>query len=276
MAGFTDVLGSLLESQLSGKAGEKLKRTLSGAEQGGGLEEMLGQLMGGTQGGSSAGGLAGMLGQLMGGGRSTSGSGGLGGMLGQLMGGSRGGSAGGLNMGALEALAGQLLGGGRASSRDMGGGLMALLGSLAMGALTKSGHKPQRLPVGLRRPETPEEEQELESAAQVILMAMINAAKADGRIDPEEAERIVGQLDKMGADKEVRDFVFREMAGPLEVQPMVEAARGNPELAAQVYAASLLAVDVDTAAENRYLEQLQRALGIPPQVAEHIEQQIRA
>ena len=276
MAGFTDVLGSLLESQLSGNAGEKLKRTLGGAGQSGGLEQMLGQLMGGSGSGGSAGGLAGMLGQLMGGG-SSSASGGLGGMLGQLMGGGKSSGSGGLNTGALEALAGQLLGGGRsASSRDLGGGLMALLGSLAMGALAQGGHKPQRLPVGLRAPETPEEEEELESAAQVILMAMINAAKADGRIDPEEAERIVGQLDKMGADEEVRDFVFREMAGPLEVRPMVEAARGNPELAAQVYAASLLAVDVDTAAENRYLQELQRALGISPQVAEHIERQIRA
>ena len=274
MAGFTDVLGSLLESQLSGNAGEKLKRTLGNAEQSGGLEQMLGQLMGGSQGGST-GGLAGMLGQLMGSG-SSSGSGGLGGMIGQLMGGGKSSSAGGLNMGALEALAGQLLGGGRANSRDLGGGLMALLGSLAMGALAKGGHKPQRLPVGLRKPETPEDEQELESAAQVILLAMINAAKADGRIDPDEAERIVGQLDKMGADKEVRDFVFREMAGPLEVGPMIEAVRGNPELAAQVYAASLLAVEVDTAAENRYLDELQRALGISPQVAEHIEQQIKA
>ncbi len=276
MAGFTDVLGSLLESQLSGGAGKKLKRTLSGAEQGGGLEQMLGQLMGGSQGSGSAGGLAGMLGQMMGGGRSGSSSGGLAGMLGQLMGGGKSSSAGGLNMGALEAMAGQLLGGGKASSRDLGGGLMAILGSLAMGAMAKGGQQPQRVPVGLRAPETPEEEEELESAAQVILMAMINAAKADGRIDPEEAERIVGQLDKMGADEEVRDFVFREMAGPLEVRPMVEAARGNPELAAQVYAASLLAVEVDTAAENRYLQELQRALGISPQVAEHIERQIRA
>ncbi|WP_457631520.1 tellurite resistance TerB family protein, partial [Oceanithermus sp.] len=261
MAGFTDVLGSLLESQLSGTAGEKLKRTLSGS-QGGGMEQMLEQLMGGGK--SSSGGLAGMLGQLTGG---RSSSGGLAGMLGQLMGGGKSGGSGGLNMGALEALAGQLLGGGKAaSSRDVGGGLMALLGSLAMGALTKGGQQPQRVPVGLRAPETPEEEEELESAAQVILMAMINAAKADGRIDPEEAERIVGQLDKMGADKEVRDFVFREMAGPLEMGPMVEAARGNPELATQVYAASLLAVEVDTAAENRYLDELRKALGISPQV----------
>ena len=274
MGGFTDILGTLLESQVSGRTGDKLKRTLSQAEQAGGLEQLLGQFMGDApSGGGSAGGLAGMLGQMLGGGRGGS-SGGLAGMLGQMLGGGK--SGGGLNMGGLEALAGQLLGGGKASSRDLGGGLMALLGSLAMGALTKGGQPPKKVPVGLRVPETPEEEQELESAAQVILMAMINAAKADGRIDPEEAERIVGKLDEIGASQEVRDFVFKEMAGPLELEPMIRAARGNPELAAQVYAASLLAVDVDTAAENRYLDELQKALGLSPQVAEYIEQQIRA
>ena len=273
MAGFTDVLGSLLESQLSGNAGAKLKRTLQGAEQAGGLEQMLGQLMGGGQG-SASGGMAGMLGQMMGGGRSSAG-GGLAGMLGQMMGGGKS-SAGGLNLGGLEALAGQLLGGGRASGRDLGGGLMAILGSLAMGALSSSGQAPKKVPLGLRVPETPDEEQELESAAQVILVAMINAAKADGHIDPEEAERIVGQLDKTGADKEVRDFVFREMAGPLDARPMIEAVRGKPELAAQVYAASLLAVEVDTAAENRYLDELQRSLGLSPQAVAHIEKALKA
>ena len=274
MAGFTDVLGSLLESQLSGNAGAKLKRTLQGAEQSGGLEQMLGQLMGGGQG-STSGGMAGMLGQMLGGGRSSAG-GGLAGMLGQMMGGGKS-SAGGLNLGGLEALAGQLLGGGRAgSSRDLGGGLMAILGSLAMGALSSSGQAPKKAPLGLRLPETPDEEQELESAAQVIFVAMVNAAKADGRIDPDEAERIVGQLDKAGADEEVRDFVFREMAGPLDARPMIEAVRGKPELAAQVYAASLLAVEVDTAAENRYLDELQRSLGLSPQAVAHIEKALKA
>ncbi|WP_457629911.1 DUF533 domain-containing protein [Oceanithermus sp.] len=46
-------------------------------------------------------------------------------------------------------------------------------------------------------------------------------------------------------------------------------------MATQVYAASLLAVEVDTAAENRYLDELRKALGISPQVAEYIENQIR-
>jgi uncharacterized membrane protein YebE (DUF533 family) len=275
MGGFTDILGSLLESQLAGNAGDKLKRTLGGAGGAGGMEQMLGQLMGGSRGSGAGGGLAGALGQILGGG-SQSPAGGMAGMLGQLMGGGSGSRAGGLNVGGLEALAGQLLGGRRASSGNLGGGLMALLGTLAMGAMSHAGQAPKKAPLGLRLPETPEEEEELESAAQVILMAMINAAKADGHIDPQEAERIVGQLDKMGADKEVRDFVYREMAGPLDAKPMIAAAQGKPDLAAQVYAASLLAVEVDTAAENRYLSELQRELGLSPRVAEHIEKTIRA
>lgn len=56
MGGFSDVLGALLESQLSGGAAEKLKRGL----QGGGLEQMLGEALGG-------GGASGALGQLLGG-----------------------------------------------------------------------------------------------------------------------------------------------------------------------------------------------------------------
>ncbi len=275
MAGFGDVLGALLESQLSGKTGNKLKRGLSS---GGGLEKMLTEVLGGQQGsqqtGRQGGGMAGMLGQLLGGG-SSGGSGGLAGMLGQLMGSGSSQRGGGINVGALESLAGQILGGGKSSSKNLGGGLMALLGSLAMGAMTKGGQPPKKPPLGLRLPETPDEEQELESAAQVVLMAMINAAKADGHIDPLEAEKIVAQLDKTHADKEVRDFVYREMAGPLDVQPMIEAARKSPELAAQVYAATLLAVEVDTPEENRYLAELQKALGLPPQVASHIEQAIR-
>ena len=258
MGGFSDALGALLESQLSGGVAKKRKRGL----QGGGPEPRLDRTLGG-------GGAGGALDQLLGG----SGGGGVAEMLGQLLGGS-GGRA---NAGALEALAGRLLGGGRpAPARDLGGGLMALLGGLAMAAMAPDGRRPARTPVGLRTPETAEEEMELESAAQVVLMAMINAAKADGRIDADEAERIVGKLDELGADREVRDWVFQQMSGPLEPGPMIEAARSDAALAAQVYAATLLAVEVDTAAENRYLSELRRALGLPEQVTERIERAVRA
>ena len=47
-----------------------------------------------------------------------------------------------------------------------------------------------------------------------------------------------------------------------------------PELAAQLYAASLLAIEVDTPEEKKYLEELAAALGLEPEVTAHIHQQL--
>jgi len=46
------------------------------------------------------------------------------------------------------------------------------------------------------------------------------------------------------------------------------------DLGAEIYAASLLAVEVDTPAEKAYLEQLARGLGLPAEVTQRIEQMI--
>jgi len=43
-------------------------------------------------------------------------------------------------------------------------------------------------------------------------------------------------------------------------------------MAAQVYSASLMAIEVDTAAERSYLDGLARAMGLSPQTAQNIEQ----
>ena len=49
------------------------------------------------------------------------------------------------------------------------------------------------------------------------------------------------------------------MRGPPDIDALARDAR-TPELAAQVYAASLLAIDVDTDAERDYLQRLASAL----------------
>lgn len=46
------------------------------------------------------------------------------------------------------------------------------------------------------------------------------------------------------------------------------------DLGAEIYAASLLAVEVDRPAEKAYLEQLARGLGLPAEVTQRIEQMI--
>jgi uncharacterized membrane protein YebE (DUF533 family) len=52
------------------------------------------------------------------------------------------------------------------------------------------------------------------------------------------------------------------------------AAKGRPTLAAQIYAASLLAIEVDTPAEKRYLDQLAAGLGLKPEVTQRIREMV--
>jgi len=174
-----------------------------------------------------------------------------------------------LAIGGLGALAGALLGGGGGATKGaLGGGAMALLGSLALEALrglnqpsTDAAVVPAELPLGLRTPANTAEENALESKAAVILQAMIQAAKADGQIDAAERQRILGKLDEAGADTAAQAFVRTEMARPLDLAALLQAVP-NPQMAAEVYAASLLAIKVDTPAERAYLHQLAQGLGL--------------
>ena len=176
-----------------------------------------------------------------------------------------------LAMGGLGALAGALLGGGsRSVGGAMGGGVMALLGAMAFKALQAKGAARQ-VPLGLRAPETAADEEELEQRAELVLRAMINAAKADGKIDEAEIGRIVGKLQEEGADGENQRFVMTEMQRPLQTEDLIAAARGNPEIAVEIYGASLMAIDVDTTAEKAYLDGLARGLGLTRDLTDQIE-----
>jgi uncharacterized membrane protein YebE (DUF533 family) len=146
---------------------------------------------------------------------------------------------------------------------------MALLGSLALEALQGLSRQPAggapaalpaELPLGLRAPTTMSEESELESKAKVVLKAMINAAKADGQIDDAERQRILGKLEEAGADAETRESVQADMRRPFDVNGLPEVS--NPQTAVEVYAASLLAIEVDTPAERDYLRRLAQGLGL--------------
>jgi uncharacterized membrane protein YebE (DUF533 family) len=96
---------------------------------------------------------------------------------------------------------------------------------------------------------------------------MINAAKADGQLDAEEQQKIASKLASVGP-QEV-EFVRQEMARPLNMDFIADAA---PGAAPQVYAASLMAINLDTEAELNYLQDLARRLDLDSQTVNQIHE----
>ena len=271
MANFTDLLGTLIKAGMSPSSVDRTTSALGGRDGLGALTDLLGQVMGGSRqsGAAAGGGLGDLLGSVLGGGAGAQGGAGsgLGGVLGSVLGSLANNRS---AAGGLGALAGAILGGGRGATRGaVGGGGLALLASLAFAALQKAGRQPQ-MPTALMEEETPEQQQQLEAQAQIIVRAMINAAKADGQIDEAEVQKIIGRLDDNGLTEEEKNFFLVEARKPMDLQGIIAEAAVSQELAAEVYAASLLAIEVDTPAEQQYLQQLAEGLGLPAEAVAHI------
>jgi Family of unknown function (DUF6614)/Protein of unknown function (DUF533) len=88
-------------------------------------------------------------------------------------------------------------------------------------------------------------------------------------IDGGEMSRIMGKLNEDGADSEARDFMMSELQKPLDLDSLVRGVK-SPEVAVQVYGASLLAIEVDTQAERDYLQQLAEQLGRDGETVERL------
>jgi uncharacterized membrane protein YebE (DUF533 family) len=256
MAGFGDLVGALLQNGINSSANERIGNALGqgGLGQSGGLfDQVLGGLTGGTSAaGENANSGGGLFGNLLGA---------AGNMLGEA-------SRNPLQAGGLGAMAGALFGGGSDAVKGaIGGGAMAMLAGLAFQAIMKNqggqqaAFAPEQLPLGLRAPQTSGEREALENEAELVFHAMISAAKADGEIDAQEMQKIVGKLQESGADAQLQQTVMAAMLKPMDMDDLVSRVF-NPQLAAQVYAASLFAIEVDTDAERDYLQALAQRLDL--------------
>ena len=277
---FTDILGSMLNQGMSPSTSGRLNNSLGGGS--GGIGDLLKQLGAATGGGSSGatgssgGGLGSLLNSLGAGGGSGSSGGGLLGSLGKMAGAAMNSGAGGgsnpIVTGGLGALAGALFGGGGSSMKGaLGGTALAVLGSLAMKALSGRGSSSSssQLMAGLRSPQNDDEAREVQNVAELTVRAMLNAAKADGQIDREEIRNIIGKASEDGLSQAEQDFIASEIKKPMETEAIVRAVP-NEQVAAQVYAASLLAIEVDSDAERRYLQTLAADLGLDNSVVSNL------
>ena len=200
------------------------------------------------------------------GGRSAAGGDVLGGFLGQARDAMQRNP--GLASGGIGALAGALLGGRGSMGGAMGGAALGVLGMVVMNALRGAQGGAQAAdPAPSAGPAAaPAVEEDQEAEAGLMLQAMIDAAKADGQIDQGELDAIMSKLDEAGIGDEGRRWVLDQLRRPPEMTPLLAVA-GDAELAAKVYAASLLAIKVDTVAERGYLEKLAKGCAWSERVA---------
>ncbi|MGD9538580.1 MAG: DUF533 domain-containing protein [Alphaproteobacteria bacterium] len=272
-------MSSLAQGARAGGSGGGLLggQALPGAGGGGGLEGVLGSLLGGgaqRPGAGGTGGLGGLLEQLGGGtlgagagGGVPSGGGGLGDVLGGLLGGGRGGGA----AGGLGGLLGGLLGGGAGAA---GGGLGDLLGGLAGQGAVPSNDRSfgQILNSSFANRGEPDVPPTVEqnAVAGLMLKAMIQAAKSDGKVDQAEREKLLGKLGQVS--REEMAFLQAELAAPINVKGL---ARQVPQgLETQVYAMSVMAINLDNQNEADYLHQLAQALRLDQRSVNQIHAQL--
>lgn len=214
-------------------------------------------------------------------------SAGLGGLLGGLTGGGKGGSGDlstllkGAGGGALAAGAlGLLLG--NKSARKLGSKALTYGGLAALGVIAYKAYgnwQEQQRAAGARpvaEPQTvdrlPAPQAELHS--QAILKALVAAAKADGHVDARERQLIEEQIGALAGDPELLRWLDAELNKPLDPAEVARAA-STPEMAAEMYIASVLMVDEEHFMERAYLEELARQLRLDPSLKAELEAQVR-
>lgn len=202
--------------------------------------QLLGGLLGGGSQQQSGSGLAGLLGGVLGGGGSQSGGSQLGGLL-------------------------DLLGGGQGT----GGGIGGILGSVLGG-----GEQPQAQQATAPAPaQHQHSHSDANDQAIMMIRAMVNAAKSDGRIDQKEQENIISKLGAEVSETEV-EFLKEEFAAPLDVERF---ARSIPQgMEQQIYAISLTSIDLDTQNEAQYLGSLAQGLKLDPKLCNQIHEHLGA
>jgi uncharacterized membrane protein YebE (DUF533 family) len=101
-----------------------------------------------------------------------------------------------------------------------------------------------------------------DTRALLLIRSMIAAANADGQITPDERQQIASKLLQAGAGPDERKLFERELSNPRSVDQIVGEVKDR-ETAEQVYLASRIAMNPDTAAERAYLDFLAARLNIP-------------
>ncbi len=111
-----------------------------------------------------------------------------------------------------------------------------------------------------------------EKRGQILLKAMLAAARADGHIDDREREKILNQAEILGLDEETLRFIEEQLQSPVDAGS-IAAEADSKETAAEIYLLSRMVIDVANEQEKRYLQQLAEALGLEQDFVAQLERQ---
>lgn len=109
---------------------------------------------------------------------------------------------------------------------------------------------------------------------ELIIKAMIAAAKADGHVDQAEMARIEEAIRQADADQDLQQLVHRELNKPLDPRDVANLAR-SPQQASEIYLASLIVIDEQNFMEKAYLQELAKQLQLAPEVTQQLALQLQ-
>lgn len=175
------------------------------------------------------------------------------GLIGAFGGGTLGRMLGGRTGGMIGSMAGSML----ARKGGGGGGIGSMLGGLMGGNDDKQAASSAAADIA-------------EDDALVLIRAMCNAAKADGEVDQSEVDAILSRAGDLDGDDE--RFLRSELQSPLDLNAFLTTVPQGLE--AEVYAASLLPITVDTPSEVEYLQSLASGLGLSTDQVSSIHEEL--
>lgn len=208
-------------------------------------------------------------------------------LLGQLLGSS---AAGGFTGGLAGGLASSMLTtkkGRKLSKKALKLGGIAAVGALAYGAYQKysgekgaGAHDPAQpgadltpAPMGSSFLPAKENTSAHNALGLTLVRAMIAAARSDGNLDAQESQVIFQKIDSLEIGQEEKTLLIEEMGHPVDMDAIINSANSQ-EVASEIYVASLLAIDMDTRAEESYLGMLAARLKLPKELVKELHHQV--
>ena len=106
------------------------------------------------------------------------------------------------------------------------------------------------------------EPEQANERSQILLKAMVAAAKADGHVNSKEEAVIKEQIVKLDLGNEVAGILQQEIAKPLDVKEIAALAK-DQAMASEIYLVSAVVTDQENTMEREYLDTLARTMELP-------------